>query len=407
MADSTTFHDGPDFGLFVAEALETRRPRTAERVNINSLRDRVREIGLDLKRNWSEGAQGAARIETRPIRPAPQDHPVAPPPAEVARELQVQPEPQIQSKPQAAPNLWAEQLAEEYCQEFILTPPAAPSAPAPAAMAVAPAIEDKEEPVAWAERAYAAGAAIFVFGRALGSVLGPVAGLAIARGGLLLRLLLLAVVGLAVLGLLRDWPASAPAPAPTVHPAWIDISKPYPLFELSAPGFGREATTYAARRHAPGGGREDTLTFGEFAGKKPYLRFSVYRHGAEEAAKAVYFVDMARRAGAAGTQRDRGRSAQALPTRFGIFESAPLQLSGPSGARKNCRGFRAEIAQPALTFGGLACGAEGEPVTAGALACAIDRLDLLAAGEDRALADFFGAAQGKSARACAEAGKRK
>ena len=336
MADSTTFH-GDNAPYLV---LEPPRRRRGERSDIGALRERVRDLGADLRRNWNDAQPDVAQAQ--PSR----------------RSMSQAPEP---SAPDA--------------REMV---------------AVAPAEG------AW--RAFATRAAR------------SVPGVLFARRGLALKSLLGVLLALATVGLLRDMPGAVETPVtPPVAPAaWIDIAKPYPLFELVAPSLGHGQPVYTARRHAQGGGREDVLTFGLFGGPKPFVRIGVYRHGGEEVADAVYFVDMARRASASGLGVTQADLPLALPTRFGAFESGALELSGPENSRRaNCRGFRLDVASPGLTMGGLMCGAGDEKFSAADLACLIDRLDLVAAGQDSELADFFGAAGSRKSRACADTVRRK
>ena len=144
------------------------------------------------------------------------------------------------------------------------------------------------------------------------------------------------------------------------------------------------------------------LTFGEFAGTDPFVRVSVYRHGSEKSADAAFFVDMARRAAQLGLSLGRADFAEAQATRLGDVETAALTMTEGRVTRENCRGFRFSAAQLGLTVAGFACGAGQEAVSGGDLACLLDRLDLVSAGEDRALRDFFAAAQARGARGCAD-----
>lgn len=330
MAD-TLFHgdNAPFLGL------ETPRRRPGERSDIDLLRQRVRDLGVDLRRNWSDPPEPVAEVRRPPVPP-----------------------------PQRG--------------ERFVAPLAAP-APATAEDAIAFAVK---------------------LGQSAFDLLA-------ARRGLALKSLLGVLLALGAAGLLRDWPVAVePAVAPAPPATWVDIAKPYPLYELLAPSLGQPV--YTARRHAPGGGREDVLTFGQFGGAKPFLRLNVYRQGEEEVVDAAYFVDMARRAAASGLGVLQAELPQALSTRFGDFESGGLELSGAGNMKRgNCRGFRLALEKPALTLGGLMCGAGEDKLAAADLACALDRLDLVAAGQDLELADFFGAAGGRKSRACADTVRRK
>jgi hypothetical protein len=53
-----------------------------------------------------------------------------------------------------------------------------------------------------------------------------------------------------------------------------------------------------------------------------------------------------------------------------------------------------------LQIGGFACGAPGKPVDRAALACTLDRIDLVAAGDDTDMRAFFTGAAGEVGAAC-------
>lgn len=305
--------------------------------------------------------------------------------------------------PAAAPGKWAADLAREYRRDFQSL--AAASKPPP------PAAPTEKRTVA-----DGAAAAVFFVGRAAwrtGRFLQPVFRFALAHSAPVLKLAAIALAIVGAAGFLAQGPqpepdldATAPiAPPPASRPrvVWIDLAKPSRIYDLSAPQLAREKRAYVARRHATGGGREDVLTFGEFAGKSPFLRLSVYRHGSEKSADAPFFVDMARRAAPLGLGLGRATFTQNQATRFGDFESAALTMAEGRVTRDNCRGFRLSAADPGLTIAGFACAAGDEPLSASDLACLVNRLDLLAAGDDRALRDFFAAAQARGGRGCPEA----
>jgi hypothetical protein len=106
---------------------------------------------------------------------------------------------------------------------------------------------------------------------------------------------------------------------------------------------------------------------------------------------------MARRAAPAGLAVARMGQPTALPTRLGRFEVADFTLAAhaeASGPSTHCLGFRLAGAKM-LQIGGFACGAPGQPVSGQRLACTLDRIDLIAAGDDTEMRAFFtGAAIG-------------
>ncbi len=216
----------------------------------------------------------------------------------------------------------------------------------------------------------------------------PVAGLLAA--GLILG-------GLAWLAPAPEAPA-VPVPAPPPNP-WVEIAKPMPLYQLAGSEFGREAV-YEARRHRTSGGRIDTMSFGapDFE-KRSYLRLSLYRPGGEDFERSTFFVDMARHAASAHLSVARSAAPDALTTRFGDFEAADVTLSGAAGETP-CLGFRLLADKPDFSITGVACGTRERPMDRAILNCTLDRLDLLAAGDDRPLAAFFAAAEPGRGKGC-------
>jgi hypothetical protein len=69
------------------------------------------------------------------------------------------------------------------------------------------------------------------------------------------------------------------------------------------------------------------------------------------------------------------------------------------GSEFACLGFRSTDGK-VLEIGGFACGTPGNPIDRARLACALDRLDLISAGEDRELRAFFTGAPRQLGAAC-------
>ncbi len=200
-------------------------------------------------------------------------------------------------------------------------------------------------------------------------------------------------------------PGVSPTNANVAQDDWIDIPKPFHLFDLPAPLFVKQTSTYEARRRQTTDGREDTLTFGAFAGAAPWLRLSIYRAGPDDPVETgskdiPFYLAIARTAARAGLAVGRSVQAATLDSRFGTLEIADVQLSAPYGASVPCQGFRVSSQKPALRMTGLACGTSQRPMDQAQLICALDRLDLVSAGEDRDLAAYFAAAEIKRGKAC-------
>jgi hypothetical protein len=184
-------------------------------------------------------------------------------------------------------------------------------------------------------------------------------------------------------------------PEPLPANPWMDIVRPFQIYALSSE-FGREPTTFVAKRHRDGGGRIDTLTWGSLnAGDgepTPYLRITLHRIGRESADNGSFFIQMVRQAALFGAAITRDGVPDALSTRFGTFETADLTLdTGQTAA--SCLGFRFAADTPALRISGFACGTPARPVDRQTLACTLDRLDLVQSGEDQELGRFFANAE--------------
>ncbi|MGO8739868.1 hypothetical protein [Rhodoblastus sp.] len=296
--------------------------------------------------------------------------------------------------------IWAARLAEEYRREFH---------PVTAARTEAPA---EEKPTAADGAAAAAFGAGKLFWR-VGLFFWPLFGFILARSAPILKLAAVGMAILAAAGFLAQWPRPASiAPvvkAPGVassaprRAGWAKIVDPFRFYDLPAPLVAEEKLVYEARRHETGGGREDFLNYGEFAGAAPFVRLAVYRHGSEKMSAAPFYVEMARRAAAIDISIDRADPPAMQATRFGAFETAALSMRKGRAARDNCRGFRFSATPPGVTIAGFACGADGEPLGGREIACVVNWLDLVSAGEDKALRDFFAGAAARRSEGCAGA----
>ncbi len=182
---------------------------------------------------------------------------------------------------------------------------------------------------------------------------------------------------------------------------WAEINRPIAVYDLAGTDFAKLPLVYRARRHRPDGAREDVLTFGSPGTAKPYLQLSLLRRRAavdRETARGLA-EDLA------GLARDRhatlSRIGAAAPaeTRFGTIEAADLLL-WEAGSATPCLGFRGPPGPGVLRIAGFACGSPDRPLGRAALACAIDRIDLLSARDDGPLRAVFVAAERRAGSAC-------
>ena len=150
-------------------------------------------------------------------------------------------------------------------------------------------------------------------------------------------------------------------PEPLPKSPWLEIVRPFQLYELAAADFGREPSSFEARRHRDGGGRIDTLTWGSLGSdERPYLRVAFHRVGRERVEDGSFFVQMVRQAAGFGVAVTRGGVSDVLKTRFGAFEVADVALE-TGKATSECLGFRFASSQPALADFGFRLRNRGAP----------------------------------------------
>ncbi len=191
---------------------------------------------------------------------------------------------------------------------------------------------------------------------------------------------------------------------------WAEINHPITLYDLSRTDFAKLPRIARARRHQPDGAREDLLTFGAPGSSKPFLRLSLLRAGRDGVAQGLSGVDgtaepladdLARLA-SSDESITALQAGTAISTRLGTVIVADLRL-WDGGAATPCLGFRGfPGGSDGLRLAGFACGVAGKPIGRSALACTIDGIDLLSAGDDRRLRSIFVAAEREPTSSCAE-----
>lgn len=220
----------------------------------------------------------------------------------------------------------------------------------------------------------------------------------LARPGFAALLTLMLVLGAAALvwrGLSHLTASSrdiAPDASVLEAPAWSPILRAAPAFAFETTLFPRDQSSHEARRHNPGGGREDVFTFGSPGGERGSARVVAYRIGSEAGAPGSMFLETARRAAEAGFAVARSMATPPLPTRFGLLEIADLTLAGEAGEQR-CMAWRMVADDQDLRVTGWLCGPDGKPVDRHTLACFAERLDLPAAQTEKGLRAFFSASE--------------
>ena len=192
-----------------------------------------------------------------------------------------------------------------------------------------------------------------------------------------------------------------PSPgASTVKPLWIEVNRPIQLFALAGSEFSKLPLRYRARRRPEGAERQDLLIYGRFGTDTPYLSLSIRRTGA--ALPASLFVALARLAADHELAVVRSGTPIGMATRFGDFATADLTL-GQGAVAEPCLGFRLEtpsLVSAPVEIAGFACGTAARPVDRETLACVLDRVDLVSAGDDAALQRFFVDAERRRGLGC-------
>jgi len=156
----------------------------------------------------------------------------------------------------------------------------------------------------------------------------------------------------------------------STRPEWTLANRSAPAFASNQYDLSYKSKSYHIFRH-PEGGRKDVLRWNA-EGVSPIAELEIYRPGAES------------------DQLTTPNSAGQIDSKFGPVTL--LRLS--DGA---CLGFLKTVEQPALRISGYVCQSETLPARSAAIACMLNRLSLVAAGNDAKLAEFFARAELKRA----------
>lgn len=188
--------------------------------------------------------------------------------------------------------------------------------------------------------------------------------------------------------------------APRAEPQWINVERPHPAFDMQMPELASADFNYAILRRNTDGARQDVLSWGgpSSGGPSsggPYVRVEIDRSGAaderfgdassEIAARLVNFT-------LAGAIAPAGE----LNSKFGAVPLVDFAIAAPgtrSDALRHCLGFAVPFSDPPMQIAGWYCGAGDQTVDPATLACALDRLSVLSAGGDTAIARLFARAE--------------
>jgi hypothetical protein len=200
----------------------------------------------------------------------------------------------------------------------------------------------------------------------------------------------LAILAIAAASFFRT-PAVVAAFDPSPRPKWIEIERPHPAFEVLLPELGGDAARYAILRRDADGARKDVMTWGEASGSGPYVVVEIYRPGSA----SDRFIDAASEIAAriiAFPVTDDVKPAGSIDGKFGPVPLVDFAIA-PNGEERRCLGFARAFAEPVMQIAGWYCSAGDEVVNRTTLACALDRLTIVSAGGDGALAALFARAE--------------
>jgi len=197
-----------------------------------------------------------------------------------------------------------------------------------------------------------------------------------------LALALLGILGLSFWNELPHQEASGPAKA-----GWMVASRSHLAYAVSRLDTDVKSTTYQIIRH-PRGGRKDTFRWAS-PGDTPVAELEIYRLGGEADAAADPRAELVARMPPAGASNLE--TAGVIDSKFGTFS-----LVRPVGAREGakdgpgaCLGFLKRIDDPALQISGWSCQGTSTAMRRATVGCLLNRLTLLASGNDPRLAEFF------------------
>jgi len=185
-------------------------------------------------------------------------------------------------------------------------------------------------------------------------------------------------------------PKMMTAITPVHQPEWIEVERPFRGFALSIPEAADVPSNYTVRRHANGGGRKDILTLGETDGVSPYLQVEIYRAGSEIGPFADPKTELLANAEALAPI-DVELAGKSLASKFGPLTIISFTTS--KGALRSCLGFVRMYVDPRLQLSGWFCQGGSEFIEPSTLACALDRLTLLAARSEPKVGALFAQAE--------------
>jgi hypothetical protein len=174
------------------------------------------------------------------------------------------------------------------------------------------------------------------------------------------------------------------ADEPLPGASWSEGTRSHRTFALSQLDTSEKSETYTILRH-PLGGRKDILRWTGADGKAA-AELEIYRLGGEFEEAPAATTDLAIRMNETGPLEGAG----IIDSKLGL-----VTLFRRTGAKEagSCAGFMRRIDDPALQISGFSCQGNTLPVRRAAISCMLNRLTLLASGNEPKLAELFARAE--------------
>ncbi|WP_407177871.1 hypothetical protein [Bradyrhizobium sp. STM 3562] len=167
---------------------------------------------------------------------------------------------------------------------------------------------------------------------------------------------------------------------------WSVADRSAPAFALSVLNPDEKSGTYTILRHPQGGRRDIFRWIGE--ADRPLAELEIYRFGGEAFSALPPLADLAARMPVGRADLE---AAGVIESKFG-----PIALLARENVRDGagaCLGFFKTHDDAALRLSGWSCQGDGLPARRSAIACMLDRLTLLSAGNEPKLAELFARAE--------------
>ncbi|MBR0898705.1 hypothetical protein JQ616_27425 [Bradyrhizobium tropiciagri] len=176
----------------------------------------------------------------------------------------------------------------------------------------------------------------------------------------------------------------ATAAATPAAAGWSVAARTAPGFAISKLDLRDKTEAYQVFRH-PEGGRKDVFRWTDADGA-PAAELEIYRPGGEALGPAV--TEIADRLDPGGSRELE--AAGIVDSKFGsVTLLRPTRLDGS----RACLGFLKQADAPDLRISGWTCQGDSLPAQRAAIVCMLNRLTLLAAGNDPRLAALFAHAE--------------